>query len=94
MRDILPLVLNTVGVLLDVRRVAQGRNPYEEAAALGFSGLSPFDIFVLWSSLAWFVLEVLIMLSNAKRTALHDFIAGTVVMQLSPRPSESPRGGA
>lgn len=92
MRDILPLVFNTVGVLLDLPRVVQGRIPYEAAAAAGFSGLSPFHIFVLWSSLAWFVLELLTMLSNAKRRALHDFIAGTVVIRLSPRPSESPRG--
>jgi uncharacterized RDD family membrane protein YckC len=91
MRDVLPLVLNTVGVLLDLPLVAQGRSPYQEAAALGASGLSPFHVFVLWSSLGWFILEVLTMLSSAKRRALHDFIAGTVVMRLSPHSSEEGR---
>jgi uncharacterized RDD family membrane protein YckC len=87
LRDILPLVINTVSVLLDLPLVAQGRNPYQEAAALGVSSLSPLHIFVLWSFLAWFALEVLTMLTNAKRRALHDFIAGTVVMRLSSRSS-------
>jgi uncharacterized RDD family membrane protein YckC len=40
--------------------------------------------FVLWSSLAWWILEVATMLSHSKRRALHDFIAGTVVMRVTP----------
>lgn len=41
--------------------------------------------FVLVTALpsAWFVAEVLTMLTNRKRRALHDFIAGTVVVRLN-----------
>jgi uncharacterized RDD family membrane protein YckC len=35
-----------------------------------------------YGSLAWSVMEFATMLSNAKRRALHDFIAGTVVIRM------------
>jgi uncharacterized RDD family membrane protein YckC len=43
----------------------------------------------------WFVAEVLTMLTNAKRRALHDFIAGTVVVRTNiedglPQPEVAP----
>jgi uncharacterized RDD family membrane protein YckC len=46
----------------------------------------------------WFVAEVLTMLTNEKRRALHDFIAGTVVVRTntderSAKPSDSPISG-
>ena len=46
----------------------------------------------------WFLAEVLTMLTNQKRRALHDFIAGTVVVrtnteEMSPQPTASPSGG-
>jgi uncharacterized RDD family membrane protein YckC len=37
--------------------------------------------FVDLAALLWFLLEVVSMLSNPKRRALHDFIAGTVVLK-------------
>lgn len=44
-------------------------------------------------ALAWMVLELVTMLTNAKRRALHDFIAGTVVVrvrgELPPRYREA-----
>ena len=33
----------------------------------------------------WTLLEVLTMLTNAKRRAIHDFIAGTVVVRVPAR---------
>jgi uncharacterized RDD family membrane protein YckC len=33
-------------------------------------------------ALAWFTLEIVTMLSNRKRRAVHDFIAGSVVMRV------------
>ena len=46
----------------------------------------------------WFVAEVLTMLTNDKRRALHDFIAGTVVVRTNtedgiPQPDATPNGG-
>jgi uncharacterized RDD family membrane protein YckC len=34
-----------------------------------------------WSSFGWFALEVISMLTNEKRRAIHDYIAGTVVVR-------------
>lgn len=95
-RDVLPLVLNVLGVVIELPLVAQGKNPYQAAAAIGLSGFSTFQLFVLWASLAWFALEVLTMLSNHKRRALHDFIAGSVVMRVSSQAAQEARslGGA
>ena len=39
-----------------------------------------WDEIVLWLSFAWVASELLVLLFNAKRRALHDFIAGTVVI--------------
>jgi uncharacterized RDD family membrane protein YckC len=36
-----------------------------------------------WAGLGWFLLELVTMLSNNKRRALHDLIAGTVVVEES-----------
>jgi uncharacterized RDD family membrane protein YckC len=92
MRDILPLILSIVRVLLDLPDVAHGKNPYQDPAA-GLAGLSTFDLVVIWSVWAWWILEVATMLSNSKRRALHDFIAGTVVMRVTP-PQSGSGGGA
>jgi hypothetical protein len=72
-----------VGSLLDLPDVAHGKNPYPDAAA-GLAGISTIHLVMLWSFWAWWILEVATMLSNSKRRALHDFIAGTVVMRVTP----------
>lgn len=62
------------------------------AIPLVFSGMSPdtreFNDHiprVIWSvGAVTFVLEVITMLTNPKRRALHDFIAGSVVVRLRP----------
>jgi hypothetical protein len=46
----------------------------------------------------WFFAEVLTMLTNEKRRALHDFIAGTVVIRTNTQeqvaqPEAAPNGG-
>jgi len=46
----------------------------------------------------WFLAEVLTMLTNEKRRALHDFIAGTIVVRTnaesgSAQPDAAPNGG-
>ena len=47
----------------------------------------------------WFVAEVLTMLTNEKRRAVHDFIAGTVVVRTNielvvAQPDSAPKGGS
>lgn len=39
-----------------------------------------------WAQIVWFWSELLVLLTNKKRRALHDFIAGTVVVYASPSP--------
>lgn len=40
-----------------------------------------------WTQGVWFWSELIVLLTNRKRRALHDFIAGTVVVHTSPPPS-------
>jgi uncharacterized RDD family membrane protein YckC len=40
-----------------------------------------------WVSQAWLWSELVVLLLNAKRRALHDFIAGTVVIRVRPAPA-------
>ena len=42
----------------------------------------------------WFVAEVLTMLTNDKRRALHDFIAGTVVVRTNTEDGVAQKGAA
>jgi len=81
MRDIVPLTVSVVGVLVALPDVAHGKSP-EAAASL--ADLSTGQLVMLWSTGAWWILEVATMLFNSKRRALHDFIAGTVVTRVPP----------
>jgi uncharacterized RDD family membrane protein YckC len=85
MRDIFPLIASIVQVLLGLADVAHGKSPYPDPSA-GLAGLSTFQLVMIWSMWAWSILEVTTMLFNSKRRALHDFIAGTVVMRESQPP--------
>jgi uncharacterized RDD family membrane protein YckC len=85
MRDIYPLVASIVGVLVALPDVAHGKSPYPDTSA-GFADLSTFQLVMFGSMWVWSILEVTTMLFNSKRRALHDFIAGTVVMRVSQPP--------
>jgi uncharacterized RDD family membrane protein YckC len=57
------------------------------AASLAGVGINSPDFFnlhsyIAFADFAWFVAEILTMLSNEKRRAIHDFIAGTVVVRI------------
>lgn len=82
MRDIIPLVMaiGLYGYAFAIEGVENfGESPYV-AWVPGLFGL-------------WFLAEVLTMLTNDKRRALHDFIAGTVVIRPSPEASASEQEG-
>ncbi len=42
-----------------------------------------FEYAILFLSIAWLAAEVITLLSNSRRRAVHDFIAGTVVIRVS-----------
>jgi uncharacterized RDD family membrane protein YckC len=45
-----------------------------------------FGLVLVYADLGWFALELSTMLTNKKRRALHDLIAGTVVVRLDYAP--------
>ncbi|HLL14084.1 MAG TPA: RDD family protein [Pyrinomonadaceae bacterium] len=73
----------------------------EEFANLGWlelssrqSEIAPFSMEIAVATMIWAWSEVVIMLLNRKRRALHDFIAGTVVVDESYRAKAEPASGA
>jgi uncharacterized RDD family membrane protein YckC len=56
-----------------------------DAAASDVPSLSEAEWLLLALPMLWFAAEVVTMLTNAKRRALHDFVAGTVVVRTNTR---------
>ena len=75
LRDILGVVLLPVGLAIDIPRIIHGVDIYTPA------NLTVTDWVMTYSTFGWFVIEVVTMLTNNKRRALHDFIAGSVVIR-------------
>jgi uncharacterized RDD family membrane protein YckC len=71
LRDIIPLGVTLVLYLLWVFGITNENEP------LSFSSMFLMYILVIWS-----LLEIITLLFNEKRRALHDFIAGTVVLKI------------
>jgi len=79
-REGVPTVLSIPFLIYEAIAIIQGR----ESADLLLEGkVSPHSL--LWwftvLPILWSVVEVVTMLTNDKRRALHDFIAGTVVIR-------------
>ena len=51
-------------------------------AGINSPNLNTLQMVIAFAEFAWFVAEILTMLTNKKRRALHDFIAGTVVVRV------------
>jgi uncharacterized RDD family membrane protein YckC len=75
LRDIIPLVLTLVSLPVELPKVLSGANP----ALPEYT--DPGLWLQLWVPLGWFLAEVVTMVTNSKRRALHDFIAGSVVVR-------------
>jgi len=91
LRDLVP-TLFTIAFLID-------------ASGLVLGGVNPDQIYekgirmspLLWVAAFWAIAELLTMLTNNKRRALHDFIAKSVVVKRSNftvNPDAPPSGGA
>src|SRR4030095_964195 len=74
-RDIGYIVLNSLSLFWFLYLVVAGRYANQADIVSGPGGLLAF------ASLGWFLLEIITMLTNTKRRAFHDFIAGTVVVR-------------
>jgi len=77
LRDSVYIALVVYGLIIDLPTVAKGQNPYSSATELSVALLVS-----LYASLGWFALELVTMLANSKRRAIHDFIARSVVMRV------------
>ena len=62
-------------LIVDIPRIVHGVDIYAPA------GFTTVDWVLMYSTSAWFIVEVATMLTNDKRRALHDFIAGSVVVR-------------
>ncbi len=86
LRDAVPIALSPLQFWQALPDLLHGRDPLlpggETHAAL-FSLLG-------WVSALWFSAEVVTMLTNRKRRAVHDFIAGSVVLRRSALPPNAP----
>jgi uncharacterized RDD family membrane protein YckC len=77
-RDIVPLGLTIVGIALESQTILSGVNIYDPNV---FKFDAVFYLTML-STAGWFTAEVITMLFSNKRRALHDYIAGSVVVKL------------
>jgi len=74
-RDIGYILLNTLSLVWFLYLVVAGHYTSQVDVLFGPGILLGF------ASLGWFLLEIITMLTNPKRRAFHDFIAGTVVVR-------------
>lgn len=79
MRDIGLLALNVAGAAMTLYRAASGM-PLAGPGVL--ASRTVFEVVLEHAAVAWYVLEIISMLTNEKRRALHDYIAGTVVVRV------------
>jgi uncharacterized RDD family membrane protein YckC len=73
LRDIFSVVLLPIGLGVDITGIVQGTDIS--------TNLTTLDWIIAYSALGWFLVEIVTMLTNDKRRALHDFIAGSVVIR-------------
>lgn len=74
-RDIFNVVVFPISLALDITRILHGIDISKSAEN------TLLDQIIGYSGLGWFLLEVGTMLLNDKRRALHDWIAGSVVIR-------------
>jgi uncharacterized RDD family membrane protein YckC len=78
LRDAVPIVFSVIAITQGVPLILVGLSPYYSVGEASW-----IDILTLGSSLIWFGAELVTMLTNSKRRAIHDYIAGSVVVRVS-----------
>lgn len=86
LRDAPWWAIGILGLVADCPKVMAGVNPahVKNPGTLG-------QIF-MWAGTAWFVLELATMLLNPKRRAVHDLIAGSLVVRVGPTVTQPAAG--
>jgi uncharacterized RDD family membrane protein YckC len=77
LRDSVMIVVGLIFSITMLPVVLQGKDPYQMKEAKDVLNI------LLWSSIStlWFIAELITMLTNKKRRAIHDFIASSVVIK-------------
>jgi uncharacterized RDD family membrane protein YckC len=75
LRDILGVIFLPISLATDIPRIIRGVNMNTP------TNITTIDWIVTFSMFGWFVIELVTMLTNNKRRALHDFIASSVVIR-------------
>jgi uncharacterized RDD family membrane protein YckC len=81
LRDSVVLAIVLFSVAVDLPTVASGINPYDPTTS--GSDLGVLRQIPLWASFVWFLVEIVTMFRNPQRRAVHDLIAGSVVMRVA-----------
>jgi len=89
MREIVPIALTVANVAYGLPSVLAGADPNRPAQPLVL-GVQFWLAFA--AGFGWFIAELVTMLTNSKRRAVHDFIAGSVVVRFSKPALGEPRG--
>jgi uncharacterized RDD family membrane protein YckC len=76
-RDMVPLFLFSISLAIDGPKILHGIYP-QNPAFLKFDFIFFLTFF---TGIGWFLAEVLTMLTNNRRRAVHDYIAGSVVIK-------------
>jgi len=80
-RDFVPLVLNITYISMVLSRI----DPTDVDKVL----YSPAARILGYTNLGWFIAELVTMLASKKRRAVHDFIAGSVVVRCPRQPAQA-----
>jgi uncharacterized RDD family membrane protein YckC len=75
-RDSVVVALLILGLSIDLPAVASGKNPYAAGGTLTIA-----QWISLYATFGWFLVELITMLANEKRRAVHDYLAGSVVVR-------------
>jgi uncharacterized RDD family membrane protein YckC len=88
-RDIVPLFLVIISIVMNMPKILSGVNIYDPTVDFDLS----FYI-TTYAEMTWFLAEIITMLFNDKRRALHDLIAGSVVVKWPQRSIAPDASGA
>ena len=79
LRDSLSIPFVVVSLIAYFPSAIQGHQPYTDVP------MGIVDLVTMYAAVGLFLVELVTMLANPKRRALHDFIAGSVVVRVSQR---------
>jgi len=86
LRDSIPLLLVVIGVVQNFPAVLAGDDPFAHQASVKWDLNTTLQLI---GGFGWTLAEIITMVTNSKRRAIHDFIARSIVVRI-PEPSEHP----